>query len=84
MTFTVEYHDGATFVSEAAALILDAKYEWTTRNSTAFIELELSLKELQTAWPSEIPPAKSVIPLTRMLALVTYIDLQIKTIRVSA
>ena len=43
----------------------------TTKVEKRIIQLELSLEELQKAWPSEIPPTKSVIPLTRMLALVT-------------
>jgi hypothetical protein len=77
----VEYHDGAEFVSEAATLIRDAKYEWISQNSAAYDKLELSLMELQTAWPSKIPPPKSVIPLTEMLALVTTIELQVNTIR---
>jgi uncharacterized protein YqfB (UPF0267 family) len=77
----VEYHDGAEFVTEAATLIRDAKFEWITQNSAAYDKLDLSLKELQTAWPSKIPPAKSVIPLTRMLALVTTIELEINRIR---
>ena len=80
----VEYHDGAEFVTEAATLIRDAKFEWMTQNSAAYDKLELSLTELQTAWPSKIPPAKSVIPLTRMLELVTTIELQVNTIRAGA
>ena len=77
----VEYHDGGEFVSEAATLIRDAKYEWMTQNPEAYEKLELSLKELQTAWPSKIPPPKLVIPLTTMLALVTNIELQVNKIR---
>jgi hypothetical protein len=77
----VEYHDGAAFVTEAATLIRDAKYEWMTKNPAAYGKLDLSLKELQTAWPSKVPPPKSVIPLTEMLALVTTIELQVNTIR---
>ena len=77
----VEYHDGAAFVTEAATLILDYKYDWTTRDPVAFKQLELSLKELQTAWPSEIPPAKSVIPVPKMLGYVTIIEEQINRIR---
>ena len=77
----VEYQDGSAFVTEAATLIQDAEYEWKTKNPSAYNQLELSLKELQTAWPSEIPPSNSIIPLARMLALVTTIELQINEIR---
>jgi hypothetical protein len=76
-----EYHDGSAFVTEAIALIQDAEYEWKTKNPPAYGQLELSSQELQTAWPSEIPPPNSVIPLARMLALVTTIELQINEIR---
>jgi hypothetical protein len=78
---SVEYHDGAAFVSEAATLIRDAKYEWMTKNAAAYDKLDVSLQELQTAWPSEIPPPNAVIPLAKMLALVATIELQINTIR---
>ena len=81
ITSIVEYHDGSAFVTEAATLILDFKYEWATRNPEAFSQLDHSLKELQTAWPSEVPPSDAVIPLTRMLSLVTVIDEQIGQIR---
>ena len=77
----VEYHDGAAFVTEAATLILDVKYEWAQKDLSAFDQLELSLKELQTAWPSEVPPAKSVIPVAKMLGHVTNIEEQINKIR---
>ena len=77
----VEYHDGSAYVTEATALIQDAEYEWKTKNPAAYDQLELSLQELQTAWPSEIPPPSSVIPLARILASVTTIELQINEIR---
>jgi hypothetical protein len=77
----VEYHDGSAFVVEAATLSQDAEYEWKTRNPAAYDQLELSLQELQTAWPSEIPEPNSVIPWARMFELVTTIELQINEIR---
>lgn len=76
-----QYHDGSAFVAEATTIIQDAEYEWKTKNTAAYDQLELTLQELQTAWPSEIPPPNSVIPLTRILALVTTIELQINEIR---
>lgn len=74
----VEYHDGSAFVTEAATLIRDAEYEWTTRDSAAYDKLDLALQKLQTAWPSEVPPPQSVLPVTHMLELVTIIDQQIE------
>ena len=41
----------------------------------------LSLQELQTAWPSEIPTRDSHTPLATMLELVTTIEAQINHIR---
>jgi hypothetical protein len=76
-----EYHAGSAFVTEGTTLIQDAEYEWKTKNPAAYDKLELSLQELQTAWPSEIPPPHSVIPVAKMLALVTTIELQINEIR---
>jgi hypothetical protein len=77
----VAYHDGAQFVTEAATLIQNAKFEWMTKNADAYDKLELSLQELQAAWPAETPPPGSFIPLDRMLAFVTTIELQINEIR---
>lgn len=77
----VEYHDGSAFVTEATTLVQDAEYEWKTKNPAVYDQLKLSCQELQTAWPSEIPPPNSVIPLTSMLELVTTIELQINEIR---
>jgi hypothetical protein len=76
----VEYHDGGAFMNEAATLILDNKYEWSTKNSEAFNQLELSLTELDKAWPSEIPPPNAVMPLTKMLQLASVIGSQIDII----
>ena len=77
----VEYHDGGAFVTEAGGLILDAKYEWSTQDPAALDQLELSLRDLQRAWPSEVPPAKLVIPLSKMLADVTNIEFQVGRFR---
>ena len=76
-----EYYDGSAFVTEATTIIQDAEYDWKTRDPAAYENLELSLQELQTAWPSEIPPHDSLIPLTTMLELVTTIEGQINDIR---
>ncbi len=78
---SVEYQDGNAFVTEATTLIQDAEYEWKSRDPAAYKRLELSLKELQTAWPSEIPTRRSFHPLARLLQLVTTIELQINQIR---
>ena len=77
----VEYHDGSAFVAEAAILIRGAEQQWVAQDAAAYAKLDQSLTELQTAWPGAVPPAKSVIPLTKMLALVTIIELQINQIR---
>ena len=77
----VEYHDGAAFVIEAAGLILDVKYQWSTQDPVAFHQLELSLRALQKAWPSEVPPAYLVIPVNEMLEYVTNIEVLVSTIR---
>lgn len=76
-----EYYEGSAFVTEATTLIQDAEYEWKTRDPAAYEHLEISLQELQTAWPSEIPPSTSVIPLASLLELVTTIERQINDIR---
>ena len=79
----VEYYEGSAFVTEATTLIQDAEYEWKTRNPAAYKTLEISLQELQTAWPSEIPTDDSLLPLDAMLELVTTIERQINDIRIS-
>ena len=76
----IEYHDGGAFMNEAATLILDNKYEWSSKNPEAFDQLELALNELDKAWPSEAPPANAVMPLTKMLQLAAVIGLQIDII----
>ena len=76
-----EYYEGSAFVTEATTIIQDAEYEWKTRDPSAYEHLELSLQELRTAWPSEIPPHNSLIPVAAMLELVTTIEGQINDIR---
>ena len=78
---TVEYYEGSAFVTEATTLIQDAEYEWKTRDPAAFKRLELTLEELQTAWPGEIPTDDSLIPSATMLELVTTIEEQINDIQ---
>ena len=78
---TVEYYDGSAFVTEATTLIQDAEYEWKIRDPAAYKQLELSLQELQTSWPSDIPTHDSLIPLAAMLEMVTTIEGQINDIR---
>jgi len=77
----VEYHVGSAFVTEATTLIREAEYEWKTRNPAAYKQLELSLQELQAAWPYEIPPLDSIIPLGRILELATIVEGQMNQIR---
>ena len=77
----VEYYEGSAFVTEAMTLIQDAEYEWKTRDPAAYEHLELSLQELQTAWPSETTTQNSHIQLSRLLELVTTIEGQINDIR---
>ncbi len=77
----VEYHDGSAFVAEAAKLIRSAEGQWVAQDAPAYRKLDQSLTELQTAWPGAVPPSRTVIPLSKMLALVTIIELQINRIR---
>lgn len=77
----IEYHDGSAFVTEAAILIRGAEPQWVAQDAAAYAKLDQSLTELQTAWPGAVPPAKSIVALTKMLALVTIIELQINRIR---
>ncbi len=77
----VEYHDGWAFVAEATRMIESAGPEMAARDAAAYDKLSQSLAELQKAWPSDKPPEKTTVPLTKMLALVTIIELQINRMR---
>lgn len=77
----VEYHDGSAFVDEASRLIRSTQAQWLARDSKAYYKLDRALDELQKAWPGNLPPEKLVVPLTKMLALVAIIELQINQIR---
>ena len=77
----VEYYEGSAFVTEATTIIQDAEYEWKNREPAAYEHLELSLQELEAAWPSEIATHDSLIPLATMLELVTTIEGHINDIR---
>ena len=76
-----DYYDASAYVTEATTLIQDAEYEWKTRDAAAYKQLELSLQELQTVWPSEIPTRNSLVPPARLLEMVTTVEGQINSIR---
>ncbi len=77
----VEYHDGAYFVAEASALLKKMETVFAARDPVALSRLQHSLAELSRAWPPEAPPAESVLPVTKMQALVSIIELQINKLR---
>jgi hypothetical protein len=77
----VEYHDGAFFVAEAKVLLEGIAPSLESKDSKALTKLQDSFGKLAAAWPQEAPPQKSVLPVTRMQALVSVIDLQLNKLR---
>ena len=77
----VEYHDGAYFVIEARKLLEKMEPVFASRDPAALLKLEQTLENLAQAWPPEAPPAESVLPVTKMQALVSIIELQINRLR---
>ena len=73
----VEYHDGLYFAAEARKLIESMAPAYAARNATTWSKLQMTLAELEKAWPPEAPPAQSILPVTKMQALVSIIELQI-------
>ncbi len=80
---SIEYHDGSAFIDEAINLLLVPMQRWKLLNPATYEKLDRSLTQLQEAWPGELVPDRSVLSLTRMLALVTIIELQINRLRSS-
>ena len=54
---------------------------FAARDPVALSRLQSSLTELKLGWPPEAPPAESVLPVTKMQALVSIIELQINKLR---
>jgi hypothetical protein len=73
----VEYHDGAYFVIEARKLLAQAEPAYAKRSPENLTKLKESLAKLETAWPPESPAAELVMPVTKMQALVSIIELQL-------
>ena len=77
----VEYHDGAYFVDEARRLLDEMEPVLAARDPAGSAKLKQSLAALEQAWPPEEPPRESVLPFTKMQALVSIIELRINRLR---
>jgi hypothetical protein len=73
----VEYHDGSFFVREASSILAAVAPQAKQKNAKSWEKINASLKQLQAAWPENAPPNKRVLPVTKMQALVSIIDLQL-------
>jgi hypothetical protein len=78
---TVEYHDGAYFVVEARKLIDQLLPKLDKSDPGAVAKLKESFTNLEKAWPEETPPAELVMPVTKMQALVSIIELQLNKLQ---
>jgi hypothetical protein len=77
----VEYHDGAAFVREARKLLEGLEPALAARDAPALEKIKQSWNKLETAWPSAEPPKAAVLPVSKLLALVTIIELQLNKLR---
>jgi hypothetical protein len=77
----VEYHDGAYFVIEARKMLDRIGADAGKRNPEAFAKLNESFEKLEKAWPKEAPPTELVLPVTKMQALVSIIELQLNRLQ---
>jgi hypothetical protein len=73
----VEYHDGAFFIAEARSLLAQAEPSLQKRDPENLTKLKDSFAKLEQAWPPETAPATIAMPVTKMQALVTIIELQV-------
>ncbi len=73
----VEYHDGSFFVTEAAKLLAVIEPEVAQRDPAAIKKIKTSWAELEKAWPGVQAPAEAAVPVSKLLALVTIIELQL-------
>jgi hypothetical protein len=77
----VEYHDGAFFIAEARKLLAQAEPSIQMRDPESLAKLKDSFAKLEQAWPPASAPAKIAMPVTKMQALVTIIELQVNKLR---
>jgi hypothetical protein len=77
----VEYHDGAFFVNEARSLLDLAEPAFKKNDPESLAKLQDSFGKLEKAWPAEAPPAELVMPVTKMQALVSIIELQLNQMK---
>jgi hypothetical protein len=77
----VEYHDGALFIAEARKLLAQAEPSIQMRDPESLAKLKDSFAKLEQAWPPASAPAKIAMPVTKMQALVTIIELQVNKLR---
>lgn len=77
----VEYHDGAAFIAEARKLLEAIEPALAARDPKSLEKVLQSYTTLEAAWPGHAPPEKSVLPVSKMLALVTIIELNLNRMR---
>jgi hypothetical protein len=77
----VEYQDGAFFLREAQSIIDLLAPDLKAKDPAAHAKMKSALAELAAAWPATAPPQTSVLPVTKMQALATIVELQLNKLR---
>jgi hypothetical protein len=76
----VEYHDGAMFVREVAAIMETIGPALEAKDAAKFAEVKVSLEKLYAAWPVPGVPEK-VVSVTKLQSLVTMSELRLSALR---
>lgn len=81
ITNVIEYHDGRGFVREARAMLDEIGPALKARDPQSYATMLAAFAELETAWPTAMPPDRPVKPRTVLHGFVSLVELHANRLR---
>lgn len=81
LTNVIEYHDGRGFVREARSMLEDISPVLKARDPQSYATVLDAIAELETAWPTAMPPERPAKPRTVLHGFVSLVELHANRLR---
>lgn len=81
ITNVIEYHDGRGFVREARAMLEEIAPTLKLRDPLSYATVLDAVAELETAWPTAMPPERPAKPRTVLHGFVSIVELHANRLR---
>lgn len=81
ITNVIEYHDGRGFVREARAMLEEVAPALKVRDPQSYATVLDAFTELETAWPTAMPPERPAKPRTVLHGFVSLVELHANRLR---